>query len=128
MSTINTKVGERGSARLKFLVVVAILGVIAYAAYLYIPVAYNAYLFKDLMQHDADVAAVQGYPVSWVKDQLTKAAPEYGIPSDLVIAPTQRENRVEVTVQFSRPIEFPGYTYQYDFDYTAKSSTFLTFK
>ncbi len=128
MTTLVTRATELGSARLKFLVVVAILGIIAYVGYLYIPVAYNAYLFKDLMQHDADVAATQGYPVSWVKDQLTKAAPEYGVPPDAVIAPTQRENRVEVTVQFSRPIEFPGYTYQYDFDYTAKSSTFLTFK
>ncbi len=123
-----TKIGEQGSARLKFLVVVAILGIIAYVAYLYIPVAYNSYLFKDLMQHDADVAATQGYPVSWVKDQLTKASEEFGVPPDAVIAPTQRDNRVEVTVQFSRPIEFPGYTYQYDFDYTARSSNFLTFK
>lgn len=128
MTTFVTRASERGSARLKFLVVVAILGAIAYAGYLYIPVAYNAYLFKDLMRHNADVAATQGYPVSWVKDQLTKAAPEYGVPPDAVIAPTQRDNRVEVTVQFSRPIEFPGYTYQYDFDYTARSSNFLTFK
>ena len=123
-----TKPSERGSARLKFLVVVAIIASVAYAGYLYIPVAYQAYLFKDLMQHDVDVAATQGYPASWVKDQLTKAAPEYGVPPDAVIAPTQRENRVEVTVQFVRPIEFSGYTYQYDFDHTAKSSSFLAFK
>jgi hypothetical protein len=128
MSEVCAKRREVGSARLKFLIVVTILIVLGYVCYLYVPVAYNAYLFKDLMQHDADVAAAQGYPVSWVKDQLTKAAPEYGVPADAVINPRQEENRVEVTVQFSRPIEFPGYTYQYEFDHTAKSSTFLTFK
>lgn len=128
MTTPVIRTTERGSARLKFLLVVAILGSIAYACYLYIPVAYDAYRFKDLMQHDADVAATQGYPATWVKDQLIKAGPEYGVPPDAVIIPTQRDNRVEVTVQFSRPIEFPGYTYQYNFDHTAKSSTFLTFK
>jgi hypothetical protein len=95
---------------------------------MYVPVAYQAYLFKDLMQHNVDVASTQGYQPTWVKDQLVKSAPEYGVPPDAVIDPAQRDNRIEVTVQFARPIEFPGYTYQYHFDYTAKSTAFLTFK
>jgi hypothetical protein len=119
---------ERGSARLKFLMVIAVIGILAYTGYMYVPVAYEAYLFKDLMQHDADVAAMQGYPASWVKDQLTKAAKEYGVPPDAVIEPIQQENRMTVRVQFVRPIEFPGFTYQYNFDHTATSTAFLTFK
>ena len=43
-----------------------------------------------------------------------------------IIAPAQKDNRIEVRVQFTRPISFPGYTYNYDFDYTAKSGAFLT--
>jgi hypothetical protein len=31
-------------------------------------------------------------------------------------------------VQFSRPIKFPAFTYNYDFDYTAKSTAFLVIK
>ncbi|HZE62523.1 MAG TPA: hypothetical protein VE056_01525 [Pyrinomonadaceae bacterium] len=124
----NERTTERGSARLKFIIVIAVIGVGAYIGYMYIPVAYQAYLFKDLMQHDVDVASAQGYPASWVKDQLVKSAPEYGVPADAVINPAQRDNRIEVTVQFVRPIEFPGYTYQYDFDHTVKSTAFLTFK
>jgi hypothetical protein len=124
----NERTTERGSARLKFIVVIAIIGVVGYMGYMYVPVAYQAYLFKDLMQHDVDVASSQGYPATWVKDQLVKSAPEYGVPADAVINPALRDNRVEVTVQFVKPIEFPGYTYQYNFDYTAKSTAFLTFK
>jgi hypothetical protein len=124
----NERTTERGSARLKFIIVIAIIGVGAYIGYMYIPVAYQAYLFKDLMQHDVDVASSQGYPTSWVKDQLVKSAPEYGVPADAVISPAQRDNRIEVTVQFVKLIEFPGYTYQYDFDHTVKSTAFLTFK
>jgi hypothetical protein len=105
-----------------------VIGVVAYMGYMYLPVAYQAYLFKDLMQHDVDVCSSQGYPPTWVKDQLVKSAPEYGVPADAVINPTQRDNRIEVTVQFVRPIEFPGYTYQYNFDHTVKSTAFLTFK
>ncbi len=124
----NKRTTERGSARLKFIIVIAIIAVGAYALYMYVPVAYQAYLFKDLMQHNVDVASAQGYPATWVRDQLVKSAPEYGVPADAVISPAQRDNRMEVSVQFVRPIEFPGYTYQYNFDYTVKSTAFLTFK
>lgn len=124
----NARTNERGSARLKFVIVMAIIGLVSYVGYMFLPIAYQAYLFKDLMQHDVDVASSQGYPATWVKDQLVKSAPEYGVPADAVIDPMQRDNRIEVSVQYVIPIEFPGYTYQYNFDHTVKSTAFLTIK
>jgi len=120
--------GERGSANLKFLIVITILGACAYAGYLYIPVAFQANAYKDLMQHYADVAATQGYAPSWVSEQLMKSGAEYDIPANAIITPAQRENRIEVRVQYVREIELPGYTYNYEFDQTVKSTAFLTFK
>jgi hypothetical protein len=120
--------GERGNANLKFLIVITILCASAYAGYLYIPVAFEATTYKDVMQHYADVAAAQGYPPSWVSEQLMKNAPEYNIPANAIITPAQRDNRIEVRVQYVREIELPGYTYNYEFDHTAKSAAFLTFK
>ena len=120
--------GERGSASLKFVIVMALLGSCAYAGYLYVPIAFQANTFKDLMQHYADVAVAQGYRTSWVTEQLTKNAPEYDIPANAIITSTQRDNRVEVRVQYVRPIEFPGYTYNYEFDHTVRSTAFLAFK
>ena len=120
--------GERGSANLKFLIVMAILVSTAYAGYLYVPVAFNASTYKDLMQHYTDLAAAQGYPPAWVSDQLAKSGPEYGIPPDAVITPVLHDGRIEVRVQFVKVIEFPGYPYNYEFDHTVKSTAFLTFK
>ncbi len=120
--------GERGGSRVKFLIVVAILGAVGYAAYLYIPVQFDAYRFKDLMQHDADVAATQGYPVTWISDQLKKSLAEFNIPNDAVITPSSQDNRMSVRVQYTRPIEVFGYTYKYEFDHTARSTAFLTIK
>jgi hypothetical protein len=120
--------GERGGARLKFIVVVLIAVSASYAGYLYVPVAFQAYYIKDLMQHDVDVASTQGYPATWVTDQLKKSAVAYDIPPNAIITPSQEQNQVVVRVQFTKPIEFPGYTYQYEFDYTAKSTTFITVK
>ena len=119
---------ERGGARLKFLIVLAIIAALAYAGYQFIPVAYQAYQLKDLMQHDVDTAVALGKPPSWIQEQLVKSSPEYGIPADAVITPQQQDNRVEVRVQFTKPIQFPGFVYNYEFDHTAKSSTFLSVK
>jgi len=117
---------EHGGARLKLVVFLIIFGVIIYAGYLYIPVAVDAYYFKDVMQNMVNQAAAQGSPSSWVKDQLVKSEPDYHVPPEAVITATQEERRQKVRVQFTRPISFPGYTYNYEFDHTAQSTTFLT--
>jgi len=120
---------ERGGARLKFLIVAAILGSVGYAGYQLIPVFYRDYQIKDLMQNDVDTAANLGKPVSWIKDQLVKNSAEYGIPEDAIITPQQQQDkRVEVRVQFTLPVEFPGFVYNHEFDHTAKSTNFLTIK
>ncbi|HSE31073.1 MAG TPA: hypothetical protein VLA93_05820 [Pyrinomonadaceae bacterium] len=116
---------ERGAARLKLLIFLIIAAAIGYGLYLYVPVAYQAYLFKDWMQHTVDIAGASGYQPTWVNDQLKKSLAEYSVPPDAVITTATRDNRVEARVQYIRTIEFPGYTYQYDFDYTARSTSFL---
>ena len=125
---VNGRAAELGGARLKFIIVMLIIGSIGYAGYLYVPVQIDAWRYQDLMRHDCDVAVTQGYKPSWVSDQLVKSAAEYNVPADAVITPGAQDNRITVRVQFTRPIEFPGYTYQYEFDYTAQSTAFLTFK
>jgi hypothetical protein len=123
-----TRQSERGGARLKFIIVVAIIAIVAYVGYQFIPVAYQAYQVKDLMQNDVNTAVTLGKPTSWITEQLVKSFPEYGVPADAVIVPTQQDNRMEVRVQYTLPIQFPGYVYDYKFDHTAKSGTFLSIK
>ena len=118
---------ERGSASLKFVIVMLIIGASAYAGYIYIPIAYRAHTFRDLMQHYVDVASAEGKPPAWAGEQLMKSFAEYEVPANALITPTKRDNRIEVRVQFVKPVEFPGYTYNYDFDHTARSTAFLDF-
>jgi hypothetical protein len=119
---------ERGGARLKFVVAIAIFAIVVYAGYLYIPVAVDAYYFRDVMQNKVDVAVTQGYEAVWVSDQLKKSAAEFHVPDNAIITPQLKDSRVEVRVQFTRPITTPVFTYNYDFDYTARSTAFLTIK
>ena len=117
---------EQGGARLKLVVFIIIFAAIIYAGYLYIPVAVDAYYFKDVMQNMVNQAVAQGKDPTWLKDQLVKSEPDYHVPSDAVITVNQPEKRLEVRVQFKRPISLPGYTYEYEFDSTVQSTTFLT--
>ena len=119
---------ERGGAQLKLIIFIAIIVAVGYAGYMYIPVAADAYYFKDAMQSKVNLAAVQGYDTAWVADQVSKSKNEFHVPDDAVITPSQTEGRMQCRVQFSRPISFPGFTYNYDFDYTAQSTSFLTIK
>ena len=120
--------GERGSANLKFLIVMAILGATAYAGYLYVPVAFHAKAYADLMQNYADTAAGVGHPPAWVTEQLTRNGPDYGVPETAVITSVLKDSRLEVRVHYIKQIEFPGYTYNYEFDRTVKSAAFINFK
>ncbi|HEX8146333.1 MAG TPA: hypothetical protein VF591_03940 [Pyrinomonadaceae bacterium] len=118
--------GERGGARFNFVVVVVVIGLAAYSAYNYVPVAYNAYLYKDLMQETVNKAA---YPPvksnDWVAQQLRAAAREYDLPEDADFRVQNENGRISARVTFTRPVQLPGYVYEYDFDHTARSSGFI---
>jgi hypothetical protein len=119
---------ERGSGRVQFFIVMTIIVATAYAGYLYVPVAYQAHEYNSLMQHYADLSGTQERPLVWVEEQLRKNAADYEVPENAIITPVLSDSQVVVRVQFVKLIEFPGYTYNYEFDRTVKSTAFLAFK
>jgi hypothetical protein len=48
------------------------------------------------------------------------------VPPNATITAGVQDKRVTVRVQFIRPITTPVYTYNYEFDHTSQSTTFLT--
>ena len=127
---MNTKAraSEQGGARLKFLIVATIIALGAFAGYQFLPVAYQSYQIKDLMQNEVETAVGIGKSPQWVKEQLVKNSVDYAIPADAVIEPQQEGNRMQVRVRFTKPLDFQVYVYNYEFDHTAKSTTFLSIK
>jgi hypothetical protein len=123
-----TKDSQRGSARLKLIIFLVVFGLVLYVGYMYVPVAIDSYYYKDIMQNKVDQAAALGYDSTWLREQLVKIGPDYHVPPDANITAGTDNQRVQVHVKFTRPIVFPGYTYNYEFDHTAKSGTFLSGK
>src|SRR6185503_4560466 len=99
--------GERGGARLKLIIFLVIVAIVGYSGYMYIPVAIDAYYFKDAMQNKVNLAAAQGYDPAWLSDQISKSKSEHNVPDNALITPAQTERRVEVRVQITRPISTP---------------------
>ncbi|HWW74848.1 MAG TPA: hypothetical protein VNZ44_05585 [Pyrinomonadaceae bacterium] len=125
--TFANHVRERGGARFNFVVTVLLIGLAAYSAYQYVPIAYKAYLFKDYMQETVNKAAYPpGQTSDWVAQQLRAAAKEYDVPPDMQVSVQNENGRLAARVTYTRPVQLPGYVYQYNFDHTALSSSFVS--
>jgi len=115
---------QRGGSRLNFLIFVAVLAAIVYVGYQVLPVVYQTSTLRVYMQDTVNAAAATNRPPEWARQQIVASRDEYGVPTDSVINSARRNQRLELRVQFTRPIPLPGYVYDYEFDYTAKSRTF----
>lgn len=121
--TRDARHGERGSSTVRFIIVLLVVGTIIYMGIQYVPVAYSYRNFRTFIQESVDSAAARGQGPEWVKTRLQANAKDYGVPGDAKIITTVQEGRITATVQFTRPINLlPVWTYDYPFDYTAKST------
>ena len=124
---VRGRAGQRGGARFNFVVIVLLIALAAYSAYQYVPIAYHAYLFKDFMQETVNKAAYPpGQPMEWVAQQLRAAAKDYDVPPDMQVSVQNENGRLAARVTWTRPVQLPGYVYQYNFDHTSFSSGFIS--
>ncbi|HEV7842822.1 MAG TPA: hypothetical protein VGO69_03955 [Pyrinomonadaceae bacterium] len=120
------KEGERGAARLKFILVIALIAVVGYAGYQYVPVAYQASGFKDAMRTAVRNADAMNQSSEDLRKRLRIVADEWSVPPNAEITAERSSNgRVQARVRYTRPIVSPVYTYVYNFDYTAQSTELL---
>ena len=120
------RAGERGGSRLNLIIIIAVIAVGAYSAYNYAPISYHAFVFKDFMQDTVNKAAYsQGQSNEWVTAQLRKGLKEYELPENAYINVQKEGSQIVARVQWTSPVKLPGYTYQYTFDHTVRSSGFI---
>lgn len=120
------RAGERGGSRLNLIIILAVIAVGAYSAYNYAPVSYHAFLFKDFMQDTVNKAAYPpGQSNEWITQQFRKSLKEYDLPENAYINVQKESGQIVARVQWTHPVKLPGYTYQYAFDHTVRSSGFI---
>ena len=128
----NYREAERGSARVKFLLILMVLITATNAAFNYIPVAYQGENFKQEMQ----TIVVQGTalpvnganPVETMKTKLIRSARDYDLPA-AAINVRQVNNVLSAHVRYTKDVSiipFGIYNYTYEFNHTATPNGFLT--
>jgi hypothetical protein len=130
-NTARNRDSERGSAGFKFVIVFAVILLVANAGYNYVPVAYEA----ESMKTDMQSAVLQGMalpgklsPVDNVKARIQKAAQQNGTPADALIDVRQAGNAITARVAYTKQVSilpFGIYKYSYQFDHTATPTGFL---
>lgn len=117
---------EFGGSRFNFLLVLALIAAVAYAAYQYVPVAYQASQFKVFMQDTVDSAVITDKNAAWAEDQIRRSLKNYNIPPEALVTVVNREARLEAHVEYIVPVPLLVKTYEYKFDHTTRSSNLLT--
>jgi hypothetical protein len=117
---------ERGSARLNFVILMAIMVAVAYAGYQYVPVAYQASQLKVFMQDTVNNAVITDKDAVWAEDQLRRSLTSYGVPSDARVTVANRESRMEAHVEYTVLVPLLVTTYEYKFDHTTRSTNLLS--
>src|SRR5215218_10343021 len=125
------RTSERGSAGVKFLLIVLVLGLAANAGFNYVPVAYQGASF----QQEMDTAVVKALgssgrinPLEVVKASIQKASKDYDIPVDAFVDIKPVNGVVEAHVVYQRKVDmlpFGMYRYDYNFDYLARPVGYL---
>jgi hypothetical protein len=128
-TTVNRS--ERGSAGVKFMLVLVVLVLAANAGYNYVPVAYAGESFKADMQ----TAVVNGLavpigrtPADVIKAKIQKAIYDNGVPANTLVDIKPVGNVFQAHAVYTQQVHilpFGIYTYQYNFDYTAVPTGYL---
>lgn len=128
---VKSRHSEKGSAKVKFALVLIALFLIGHAGYNFIPVAYEGQNFKQEMQ----TAVVQGMAVppgmtmnDAVRARLQRAALHNQLPANTSIEVKQVNNVIQAHVIYSRQVDllpFGLFKYNYEFDHTATPTGFL---
>jgi hypothetical protein len=115
--------GQRGEGQLGCIVGLIILIAASYIAFKMVPVKVRA---ADLRQEIVDVARSAGvYKEPEIRKRIMAKAEELELPldpDDLEVV--RKSDRVYIEANYTVPVEFPGYTYQWHFKHIADNPVF----
>jgi hypothetical protein len=117
--------GERGEGNLGCIVWVLLLAIGVLIAWKTIPVKVNSAELYDYMDELARFSAGKDSPED-IKKKLLARAGELRIPLSKEQVFVERSgDRIRMSVDYTVPVEFPGYTYQWHFHHELDRPIFI---
>ena len=108
--------GQRGGSRFSSIMMLLVLGAMAFAAFKIVPAYFANYQLQDSMTTEARFAMVNRKAPADVQDDIWKKVQELGIPAkknDIVVSSDQ--NLVQINVNYSVPVDLLVYQYNISF-------------
>jgi hypothetical protein len=114
---------QRGEGKLGCVMGLLILIAAVFVAYKMIPVKVRSTEFRDAVQDAARSAG--GNPTEGIKNSLAYKAHQLRLPvTEKDIKIDRRSDYITIEVEYTVPVEFPGYTYQWKFSPRAENPIF----
>ena len=115
---------QSGDGKIGCILWIAAFAIAALAAYKMIPVRIQSAELYDFMVEQAKWAANQ--PTDAIKKAIVQRARELELPVEPEDVRVEKgADRIRMEAQFTVPVEFPGYTYYWDFHHLVDRSIFI---
>lgn len=119
------RTAERGEGNLGCIVWLLVLAVAVMISWKMIPVKVNNAELVDFMTEVAQFQSAQKTPEE-IKLIILARAGELGIPlTKENVTVTKTRDRVRMTVDYTMPVQFPGYTYNWHFRHELDRPIFI---
>lgn len=92
----------------------------------YLPVAWRARVLQDEMQMTVNQAAALNRPIDWAEKQIRASIKDNNLPPDAYVLTRRDGAYIEANVQFAQSIPLPGYTYNFQYNRSVRSSAGLS--
>lgn len=114
---------ERGEGQMGCIVGLLVFLAAIFIAYKMIPVKIKAADMRQTVQDQAKSAGTLSDAV--IRKTILAKATEHGLPvTDEDLKVDRMPNRIVIDVKYTVPVEFPGYTYQWNFSHHADNPIF----
>ena len=114
---------ERGEGQFGCLVGIVILAIVGLIAYRMIPVKIKAAELRDTIVDEAKSAG--RHSDKRIRSAINTKAEQLGLPvHDDDISISRKAQVIRIEVAYTVPIEFPGYTYQWNFRHKTENPIF----
>lgn len=116
---------ERGESNLGCIIWLVVLALAVLISWKMIPVKVNSAEMADYLVEVAQFHSARKSPEELEKLILTRAS-ELGIPLDKEnVTVVRTRDRVRMTVEYTIPVDFPGYTYNWHFRHEVDRPIFI---
>lgn len=111
---IRRRYSERGEGKGQFYITMAIVGIIGFALFKFVPVWYTTTDFNAKVSELASVAALRGYKDQKIKDEFVKIRNGARMPEETEFTIERKGDDLILKVKYTLHIDFIVYGYDWE--------------